>query len=351
MIFYGLLILSGIVCLWDWAIELPKRKQTIRKELESSKGKKTVDPERYQEMTKAPGFIQFAELIFVLSLLVVLVNALGIELLLVAATVVLGVGWLLVYLLYRKQTKLVKQNPTAINQQMRVLSLTHVRGLLKSTFIILLVVVLLRSFLIEPFRVPTGSLKPTIKIGDFIAVNKYDYGLRVPVSNKKFLQVGEPKVGDIVVFHWPPNPKVDYIKRVVGVPGDRISYINKVLYVNGKQAKQKLLGYTTDTNGNGNVWKVAIKQEDLNGIKHNIYIRPDVPAQNFVNLVVPKGYYFMMGDNRDDSLDSRYWGFVPEKDLVGKAFLIWMSWRGIHPFNVTGIKDSIRWHRLFKPIH
>jgi signal peptidase I len=195
-----------------------------------------------------------------------------------------------------------------------------------SLFPILLLVLVIRSFLVEPFHIPSGSLKPTLLTGDLILVNKYDYGLRLPVLDTKILKVSEPKLGDIVVFHWPVNPSIDFIKRVIGVPGDRISYINKVLYVNGQKASQQLIGYAVDSNDSGPVWTVQKLQENLLGIQHDIYINPQQPAIDFTDLVVPKGQYFVMGDNRDDSEDSRYWGFVPEKYLVGKAFLIWLSW-------------------------
>lgn len=213
----------------------------------------------------------------------------------------------------------------------------------RSFFPILLTVLLIRSFLVEPFRIPTGSLEPTLLVGDFIAVNKYDYGLRLPVLDSKILPISEPKRGDIIVFHWPPNPSIDYIKRVVGVPGDKISYINKVLYINGQPMTQQAEGVSLQQDEYGNTWKVLKMQEDLAGVKHNIYLREDVQPQDFSDVVVPKGQYFAMGDNRDDSQDSRYWGFVPEGNLVGKAVAVWFSW--------NGITDSVRWHRIGRLVH
>lgn len=220
----------------------------------------------------------------------------------------------------------------------------------RAFFPVLLIVFLIRSFLIQPYRVPTGSLEPTIMPGDFILVNQYDYGLHFPVWNKKILSVGEPKTGQIALFFWPVNKKVTFVKRVIGVPGDRISYIDKVLYINGKKAKQKFIGYATEKNGPGQPsWKVAVYQENLNGVKHNIYVCPksstncpNPGAHNFYNLVVPKGKYFMMGDNRDNSDDSRDWGFVPEQNFIGKALYIWMSWDPMQ----ANIFKKIRWDRI-----
>lgn len=212
----------------------------------------------------------------------------------------------------------------------------------RSFFPILLVVLLLRSFLIEPYRIPTGSDEPTLLVGDFIVANKFIYGLRLPVFHNKIVTIGEPKIGDIALFRYPVNPSQDFIKRIIGGPGDRISYINKILYVNGKEASQQLLGTAVDKGENGDTWSVEERLEDLNGIRHKIYVRPDVPAQDF-SVVVPPGEYFAMGDNRDDSNDSRYWGFVPEQNLVGKAFAVWFSWQGERPY--------VRWSRVGTPVN
>lgn len=209
----------------------------------------------------------------------------------------------------------------------------------RSFFPIFFTVLLLRSFLIEPFRIPSGSLEPTLQVGDFLAVNKFIYGLRLPVWEKKVISIKEPKNGDIIVFRWPPNPSFDYIKRVIGVPGDTVAYRHKVLYVNGIEAKQTFERYTTDESS-GN--PVAEYQEDLMGVKHAIYRRSDVPAQDF-EIKVPPNHYFVMGDNRDDSADSRYWGFVGDEYIRGQAFVIWMSW--------DGKTYDIRWNRLGKMVH
>lgn len=206
-----------------------------------------------------------------------------------------------------------------------------------SFFPVLLIVLLLRSFLMEPFRIPTGSLEPSLIPGDFIATNKFIYGLRLPVSHTKIFRLGEPKVGDIVVFKFPVEPDKNLIKRIIGVGGDKISYKNKIIYINGVEQPQKDLGPESYIDENGNMIKVERYQEIINGIKHDIYKNPDDPAQDF-SITVPPREYFAMGDNRDNSLDSRYWGFVPEGNLIGKAFMIWFSW--------DKISHTIRWNRM-----
>lgn len=213
----------------------------------------------------------------------------------------------------------------------------------RSFFPVLLIVFLLRSFLFEPFRIPSGSLEPTLLTGDFILVNKFDYGVRLPVVHTKLFGSGTPQRGDIMVFRWPPNPSYDFIKRVIGLPGDTISYINKELYVNGKQIPQEFLKVSAAMNENGAEWQAQEKQEDLLGIKHHIYVDNEKSSQDFHDIVVPDGMYFVMGDNRDDSADSRFWGFVPDKNIVGKAVMVWMSW--------DGLKKNIRFSRMGTIIH
>ena len=208
----------------------------------------------------------------------------------------------------------------------------------RSFFPVFLLVLLLRSFLFEPFRIPSGSLAPTLLVGDFIAVNKFAYGLRLPIIEKKILAIRQPKVGEIAVFRWPPNPGYDFIKRVIGVPGDTISYHNKKLKINGKEMPQTFIGYITDESSGQ---PVAEYSENLNGIEHHIYIRPEIRADDF-DIIVPAGYYFMMGDNRDNSADSRFWGFVADSYLRGKAVLVWMSW--------NSNTYSIRWTKIGKII-
>jgi signal peptidase I len=177
----------------------------------------------------------------------------------------------------------------------------------------------------EPFRIPSGSMMPTLLVGDFILVNKYAYGIRLPVLKTKLIDVGEPQRGDVVVFRFPRNPSDDYIKRIVGLPGDHISYYNKTVYVNGKLVKQNTIGLYKGV-GSGSIMSDAIeKQESLGKIKHDILIKEDRLNMDG-EFIVPPGHYFVLGDNRDNSNDSRYWGFVPEKNLVGRAFMIWLNW-------------------------
>lgn len=190
----------------------------------------------------------------------------------------------------------------------------------RSFFPVIALVLFLRSFLAEPFRIPSGSMIPTLNVGDFILVNKFSFGLRDPVFHYKFFQMGEPRRGDIVVFRWPVDPSKDFIKRIIGLPGDHIIYREKTLYVNGEKAAQEPNGVYTGPYG-----EVYRYTENLSGVSHNIIVNPDRPFDDF-EFTVPEGQYFAMGDNRDGSDDSRRWGTVPERNLVGRAFFIWMSW-------------------------
>ncbi|MDH5766837.1 MAG: signal peptidase I [Gammaproteobacteria bacterium] len=192
----------------------------------------------------------------------------------------------------------------------------------KSFFPVLLIVFLLRGFLVEPFRIPSGSMIPSLYIGDFILVNKFSYGIRLPVLNKKIIDIGDPERGDVVVFRFPRDPSIDYIKRVVGLPGDHIEYYEKVLYVNKKPVKREYVSLYEGP-GENNTAKEYI--EKLDEKSHSILLIPGRKGHD-VDYVVPDGHYFMVGDNRDNSNDSRYWGVVPDKYLVGKAFMIWMNW-------------------------
>lgn len=213
----------------------------------------------------------------------------------------------------------------------------------KSFFPVLLIVFLLRTFIAEPFRIPSGSMRPTLLEGDFIVVNKFDYGLRLPILDYKILAIGQPKRGDIVIFkHVKNGESLDMVKRVVGLPGDHIQYQDKTLYINGKPMLQTFEGEKIETNAHGMQYPVREFIEDINGNKHQIFVRPDV-ADNlyyykYKDIVVPPDHYFMLGDNRDGSDDSRFWGFVSDKDLQGRAIAIWMSW--------GGFKHPVRWNRL-----
>lgn len=215
----------------------------------------------------------------------------------------------------------------------------------RSFFPVLLIVLLVRSFVAEPFRIPSASMLPTLHVGDFILVNKFSYGLRLPVLHTRIVPVGEPQRGDVAVFRFPEQPDIDFIKRIIGVPGDRIQYRNKVLYINGKRMDQKILG---EYHGDHQPDALEVL-EHLGKVDHHILRVPNsgginnFPSDPDEVVVVPKGRYFVMGDNRDNSNDSRYWGFVPERNLVGKAFFIWMSW---DIFN-----SSPAWGRFFHTIH
>lgn len=209
---------------------------------------------------------------------------------------------------------------------------------LASFFPILLIVLLLRSFLIEPFRIPSSSLEPTLLVGDFVVVNKFIYGIRLPIIEKKIIEVKTPKRGDIVVFRWPPNPQFDFIKRVIGLPGDKIKYKNKQLFINGKAAPLE----STSLSFNKSNTNVHEYIEALPGVSHHIFQKSDTEPFDF-SIKVPKDHYFVMGDNRDDSADSRFWGFVPESYLRGQAFGVWMSWDGEH--------YKVRFDRIGMAIH
>ena len=206
-------------------------------------------------------------------------------------------------------------------------------------FPVIIAVFVLRSFLFEPFKIPSGSMIPTLLVGDLILVNKFEYGLRLPVLNTKITEGSTPKRGDVMVFRYPPKPSLDYIKRVVGVPGDEVAYLNKRLTINGKVLDTTAVPDFFDEDS---MRYFKQFEEDMGTVKHRVLNDDSRPAfvpgadefqfkQNCQYSVegvvckVPEGHYFMMGDNRDNSLDSRYWGFVPDKNIVGKAFFVWMN--------------------------
>lgn len=192
----------------------------------------------------------------------------------------------------------------------------------RSFFPVLFFVLILRSFLFEPFQIPSGSMLPTLKIGDFILVNKFDYGFRLPVVGNTVVKIGEPERGDVMVFKFPQDSRINFIKRVVGVPGDTIAYRNKVIFVNGQA--QKLLPESSE---DSLVIPPLTEQasEKLGQREHKIWRRMTT-GRNFGPITVPSGQYFVMGDNRDNSNDSRVWGFVDDSLIVGRAFAVWMHW-------------------------
>ena len=194
----------------------------------------------------------------------------------------------------------------------------------KSFFPVLLIVLVLRSFLVEPFQIPSGSMIPTLEVGDFILVNKYTYGLRLPVVGTKIVEMNEPERGEVMVF-IPPHDKRYFIKRIVGLPGDTIRYEDKVLSVNGEQILSEVIDNVQIEMPNGMAQSGVLLNETLGEVQHRTQIVSTPARDGGRNVwVVPEGHYFMMGDNRDNSADSRVWGPVPEQNIVGKAFAVWM---------------------------
>jgi signal peptidase I len=207
-------------------------------------------------------------------------------------------------------------------------------------FPVILVVFLLRSFLFEPFKIPSGSMVPTLLVGDLILVNKYHYGIRLPVLNRKIVANHDPQRGDVMVFRYPVDPRIDYIKRVVGVPGDEIRYDHQQLTINGQPVQTVAQGEYYDEDS---LRYASLFTEKLGAVEHRILVNPQQPSffgglpksfpmadhchysAEVMTCTVPPGHYFMMGDNRDNSQDSRFWGFVPDENIVGKAFFIWMN--------------------------
>ncbi|MEH6443382.1 MAG: signal peptidase I [Oceanospirillaceae bacterium] len=244
-------------------------------------------------------------------------------LVLVVLTLVAGIGWFVdkIWFAADRQDRLdaaVKAAPQALSEEQiqGIENLPVWADLSRSMFPVLAFVLVLRSFIVEPFQIPSGSMIPTLKIGDFILVNKFSYGLRLPVINTKIVPINDPQRGDVVVFKFPGDPSVNYIKRLVGLPGDVIAYHDKIIYVNGVAQKQTFVA---------NLAPDTLMDESLSGVEHQIY-NTGVRIGKEGEWTVPAGKYFVMGDNRDNSNDSRYWGFVPDSLMVGKAFAVWMHW-------------------------
>ena len=239
--------------------------------------------------------------------------------------VVTGLVWLLDRYYLRKQRKNDDKQPWWVEYSI-------------SFFPVILVVFFLRSFLVEPFKIPSSSMVPTLLVGDFILVNKFTYGIRLPVINRKIVELGSPQRGDVMVFRYPEDRSLDYIKRVVGIPGDRVEYRNKRLSINGAAVPLKQV----DDYLSKERMQFSRRYVETLGSEHEILLEDDAPALggpgrafpfaencNYntggVTCTVPPGHYFMMGDNRDNSSDSRVWGFVPDENIVGKAFFIWLN--------------------------
>jgi signal peptidase I len=216
----------------------------------------------------------------------------------------------------------------------------------RSFFPVFLIVLILRSFIVEPFRIPSASMMPTLLIGDFILVNKYDYGIRLPVLNYKIISNNTPQRGDVVVFRYPKDPSIPYIKRLIGVSGDHIEYKNKIIYINDIEQKQTSKGaYEAVGSGmrsEGDFWITELLDETTHDILTAKYGRPAMDYE----FTVPDGEYLVFGDNRDNSQDSRYWGFVPDENLVGRAFYIWMNW-DCNTMKIWNCKSGgIGWSRI-----
>ena len=295
------------------------------------------------------------------------------SLILVLVTLVSGLIWLIDVVFFapkRRENLLAAQaNSTqlsadAIDKIIREPVLVETAH---SIFPVIAFVMILRSFIYEPFQIPSGSMMPTLLVGDFILVEKFSYGLRDPVWRSKLVETGEPERGDVFVFKYPENPKIDYIKRVVGLPGDKIFYRNKQLMIQEACDSQvdcpaaKTIEHVEINRGefSHNGVPLIRSTEQLGDVKHDILIDPSRPdfRQHFYpqaglpagEFVVPKGMYFAMGDNRDNSTDSRFWGFVPEENLVGKAVAIWISFEfDRKPSDVlpTWVPTGVRFDRV-----
>lgn len=244
-------------------------------------------------------------------------------LILLTLTAITGLVWLFdtLFLKPRRLARAQRQPEEADPEQQAEQAEPYLVELSRSFFPILAVVLVLRSFLVEPFQIPSGSMLPTLQVGDFILVNKFSYGLRLPVVGTKILDVNDPERGDVMVFKFPVDGHTNYIKRVVGVPGDHIRYQDKTLYINGELVEKDFIAALPP---------VELYEEALNGLTHEVFVtmgKRDPRAEG--QWQVPSGQYFVMGDNRDNSNDSRYWGFVPEQMIVGEAFAIWMHWESL----------------------
>lgn len=272
--------------------------------------------------TKEPEWISYARGTFFILLIIFLVKIMNIDIL--TLLTILTFGSLFIWLLHRfgcPKRHTHKKEPFLVEYS-------------RSLFPIFAIVLVIRAFVFQPFHIPTGSLEPTILPNEFVIVSQFAYGLKLPITYKKIVRIGTPKRGDIVVFPYPVNPNLDLIKRVIGLPGDHITYRHNVLTINGKKIKQTFLRNGVDIEPEGNI-PSRIMIEDLDGVKHKILLHKGNSGNDSFSITVPKGHYFMMGDNRNNSADSRVWGFVSEKNIIGKAWLIWMSW-----------DKGIRWNRI-----
>ena len=296
---------SGAVILWDWIASRGGNRSETRK-----------------------GLLEVAWPVFFIAAMGLLLKFTDFAAVLLLAAVITGLIWLFDAKWARKRRMADTPEPVVVDMA-------------RAFFPVIVVVFLIRSFWVEPFKIPSGSMKPTLLVGDFILVNKYTYGIRLPVVNKKIIDVNPIRRGDVVVFRYPADPSVDYIKRVVGTPGDKVVYRGKRLIINGEEQPIQPSGYYTDAELN--YLRLPTFTEKLGHATHQMMVVPAQPpvdlaqVRQFANrgnceynddgfsCTVPAGHYMMMGDNRDQSSDSRYWGFVPDENIKGRAFLVWMN--------------------------
>ncbi|MDG1733423.1 MAG: signal peptidase I [Thalassotalea sp.] len=297
------------------------------------------------------------------------------SLFLVVITIVTGIVWALDKFVYapKRQLNLAatqEQCSQPLNEE-AVAKITEPNALVETSvqvFPVIAFVLILRSFIYEPFQIPSGSMMPTLLDGDFILVNKFNYGLREPVARNKFLEIGAPERGDVVVFKYPVQPQIDYIKRVIGLPGDRVIYRNKTLFIQpacntGKTPCPEMQQILTDFKATGEHEQMGMPltryDAHMFNKTHEILVNNNTypqtaryfkqPGLTQGEWLVPEGEYLMMGDNRDNSLDGRFWGFVPEENLVGEAVAIWMSFdfeRQESDFLPTWIPSGVRFERI-----
>ncbi len=276
----------------------------------------------------AKGILEVAWPVFFIAVMGLLLKFTDFAAVLLVAAVITGLIWLFDAKWARKRRTDGEPEPVVVDMA-------------RAFFPVIVVVFMIRSFWVEPFKIPSGSMKPTLLVGDFILVNKYTYGIRIPVINKKVIDINPVARGDVVVFRYPADPSVDYIKRVVGLPGDKVEYRNKRITVNGETVPAQNSGSYTDAELN--FLKLPTYAEKLGTHTHQFMIVPGQPPVELSQVrqfahrenceynddgfscTVPPGEYFMMGDNRDQSSDSRYWGFVPDDHIKGRAFLVWMN--------------------------
>jgi signal peptidase I len=272
------------------------------------------------------GLLEIAWPVLFIALMGMLLKFTEFSAVLLLASVLTGIIWLFDAKVLRKRRAEGAAEPVVVDMA-------------RAFFPVIVVVFIIRSFLVEPFKIPSGSMMPTLLVGDFILVNKFSYGVRIPVVNKKVFETGEVKRGDVVVFRYPADPSLDYIKRVIGLPGDKVAYKGKRLTINGEVVQTQPAGAFTD----GGLNRYPAFMEKIGEHSHVSMVVPSEPPVRLhevrqfphrdnceynddgFSCTVPPGQYFMMGDNRDQSADSRYWGFVPDDHLKGRAFLVWLN--------------------------